>query len=354
MPKQSHIIVSLTEEKLPAVIDLIIAQERRFNTLDQRLRAPRSREQIQAMLDQQQDAALPLLVLDEDAQVRAYLEPSCWNLAADDELLAFFTRRNGTVRHLTLPAPTEPDAYTVAKTVIDIVTEYWQQQQTNSEILRWPYCDRWLEPLLQERGFLLDSELAFTPAQHVQSYLTMPQLPHGYKIRLTQPEDEQRLLDLFEEELRFHEPYTPFVHTSPAVIQAFRQRLIQQWEDQSIDAGASQIIVVEHDRNVVALAEIKLYQMEEDEEPDFLPVGRYGLINNMSVCQQARGQGIGSMLTAAIMHIFRTMSLNGYILWYNPANPLSSQFWARRGFQPVWRTYQRLSTKVNNAITPFL
>nr|WP_281276411.1 GNAT family N-acetyltransferase [Dictyobacter kobayashii] len=103
------------------------------------------------------------------------------------------------------------------------------------------------------------------------------------------------------------------------------------------------VVVIERDGQIVAMSENELYMIDAEDEdgPDFMLPGRYGHINNMGVRQDLRGQGFGRLLVQATFDAFAHMHLDGYILWFNPANPLSSPFWPRMGFQPLWRTYQR-------------
>lgn len=61
-----------------------------------------------------------------------------------------------------------------------------------------------------------------------------------------------------------------------------------------------------------------------------------------SVAEGARGQGIGYALVQAAFAALVSLSPDGYLLWYNPGNPLAEQFWPHLGFAPLWTTYQRL------------
>ena len=101
------------------------------------------------------------------------------------------------------------------------------------------------------------------------------------------------------------------------------------------------VVVVERGNEIVAMAESDLLILGPSEEPNFLPSGRYGHLNNVSVRNDMRGQGVGHTLVQAVFNFFETAHLDGYLLWFNPDNPLARAFWSRLGFLPVWRTYQR-------------
>ena len=328
-----------THADIPEVIDLIASQEQRLHTLDPRLRIARSHEQIAMVLEQQYSTGeKPLVALNEQGQVKGYVQPSLWKLPPESELLAFFTSTNGVASSLALPSPLEEDTHALLSALLVALTEYWQAQGTKSNILRWPNCDLWLETLLEAHGFVLDSDLAYHPPQPriPAKRLASPLL----QTRLARADDEEVLVELFEEELRFHQPYTPFVHISPNVIAAFRTRLARLWAGETLEDGAPQVVIVEQGNRVVAMAENDLLLINPDEEQVILPVGRYGHLNNVSVRKDMRGQGVGHALVQAVFDLFATIRLDGYLLWFNPDNPVAHSFWSHLSFLPVWRTYQ--------------
>ncbi|QBD81253.1 GNAT family N-acetyltransferase [Ktedonosporobacter rubrisoli] len=333
-------IKPMSTKHIPEVIALNQAQAQRFHALDYRLTPASSYERIVTLLAQHcQNAATSLVALDTAGRVRAYAHPALWELESYDSLLAFFTERNGITHSLTLPDPDDDDVLAVTEALFSALSTFWQAQRTGSDMLRWPACESWFEALVLGQGFILDSALAYHPAR--AAALVEPRAYPGLHVRLSQPQDEEVLVKLFEEELQAHQPFTPFVRCSPAIIQAFRDRLALQWAGKRLEAGAPLVLVVERNGELVAMAENELYIWEDGEEPDFMPCGRYGHINNLGVRKDQRGQGIGRLLVQAIFTSLAPFKLDGYILWFNPANPLSNPFWQRLGFRQLWRTYQR-------------
>jgi GNAT superfamily N-acetyltransferase len=126
-------------------------------------------------------------------------------------------------------------------------------------------------------------------------------------------------------------------------LQAFRSKLSHLWAGESLQAGAPHVLVVEHDQEIVAMAENTLLELGPDDEPGFTPAGHYWCIDNVSVHEGVQGRGIGRLLVQTIedARLSLQLDLDGYILWYNPDNPKAAQFWSRLGFQPLWTTYQR-------------
>jgi GNAT superfamily N-acetyltransferase len=71
-----------------------------------------------------------------------------------------------------------------------------------------------------------------------------------------------------------------------------------------------------------------------------LPPGRWGYINCASVLPGARGRGIGWALADHAHTVFGAAETVGSYLYYNPPNPLSSVFWPRQGYRPLWTIWE--------------
>ncbi|MGO1053762.1 GNAT family N-acetyltransferase [Crossiella sp. CA198] len=71
-----------------------------------------------------------------------------------------------------------------------------------------------------------------------------------------------------------------------------------------------------------------------------LPHGRWGYVNCVSVLPGARGSGVGQLLMATAHAEFERAGVAGSYLYFNPPNPLSSVFWARQGYRPLWTMWE--------------
>lgn len=71
-----------------------------------------------------------------------------------------------------------------------------------------------------------------------------------------------------------------------------------------------------------------------------LPPGRWGYINCASVLPAARGHGVGRALADHAHAAFAAARAVGSYLYYNPPNPLSSVFWPRQGYRPLWTIWE--------------
>jgi len=337
-PMNEITIVPMSEGHLPDVVALLLAQEARQWARDPRLRTARPHEAVAAVLAGSCEQAL--VACDARGRVRGSVQPSVWQLEETSILRAFLSARNGIARHLILPDPNEKDAEAVLAGLLSALSAWWEGQGTTGALVRWPSTDSWIEPSLAAQGFRLDSVCA-ARGSHV---LARRRSPPGIVTRQAWPADEESLIRLFEEELQYHERFTPFVRHSPAVLTAFRRKLARRWAGTSLEDGAPLILVAERGSEVIGMAETTLLSVLPDDEPGFTPPGRYGCFDNMSVRENVRGQGIGHLLMQAVYDAFaaRSLHLDGWLLWYNPDNPQAAHFWPRRGFVPLWTTYQRL------------
>ena len=351
----SRIIVrSATEADIPAIIDLIVAQQTRQGRCDLRLPQVQTRAQWEAALREgsQQEA---LVALDKEGHVRGYARPGVWEIQPTSILRAFLTARNGIVSSLTLPDPTDEDTGAVVMVLLRALDTFWQQAGTSGDLVRWPSTDRWLEAALTTQGLQLDSVCALRPL--APWFVDRPAPGPLQRVRMARPDDEDALVALFKEELLFHERYTPFVRSSAPVLDAFHRKLKSMWEGDVLDvldAGAPVLLVVEHAGRVVAMAENTLLAVAPGDEPGYTPAGCYWCLDNVSVCEALQGQGIGRLLVQGVEDVREELDLqlSGYVLWFNPDNPRAARFWSQLGFQPLWTTYQRLRVPGDGAAMP--
>ena len=71
-----------------------------------------------------------------------------------------------------------------------------------------------------------------------------------------------------------------------------------------------------------------------------LPPGRWGYVNCASVLPGHRGAGVGHALVGAALPGLQPPGARGSYLYYNPPNPISSVFWPRHGYRPLWTLWE--------------
>jgi GNAT superfamily N-acetyltransferase len=331
---------SALEADLSEIVDLIIAQQTRQRTLDPRLPHVQMRAHLHEGSHQE-----ALVALDEEGHVRGYGQPAVWEIKPTSILRAFLTARNGIVRTLTLPHPADEDAGAVATALLSAFSTFWQHARTSGDLVRWPSTDGWVEAALTAQGLRLDSICALRSLEPLLAVRPTP--GSQQRVRMARPDDEDSLVELFHEELQFHERSLPFVRSSPEVLATFRHKLRRMWEGDALDvleAGAPVVLVVEYNKAVVAMAENTLLIVAPGDEPGYTSAGCYWCLDNVSVREALHGQGIGRLLMQGVEDVREELGLllDGSILWYNPDNPKAARFWTGLGFQPLWTTYQRL------------
>jgi GNAT superfamily N-acetyltransferase len=317
---------------------LALAQEARQQAAAPGLLTTHTSVQIEARL---REATSLLVTKNATGYLRGAVAPAVWQVKRGSILRAFVAGCNGVTQQFILPDPQDGDMPDVLGALLDALTTFWQQQDTDADLLRWPSQETWLLPLVAGYGFQLDSICAVRNLDPF--FATAPRVPEGLSFRLAKPSDAPALVRLFDAELLFHERSTPFVRSSPAVLQAFGRKLERLWRGETVEDGAPLIVVAEQDECLVAMAENTLVTIGEQDEPGFTPPGRYWCIDNVSVLEAFQRQGIGRVLVQTIEHMRLSLSLDvkGYLLWYNPDNTTAEQFWSRLGFTPLWTTYQR-------------
>ncbi|MEV0680651.1 GNAT family N-acetyltransferase [Actinosynnema sp. NPDC050436] len=161
-----------------------------------------------------------------------------------------------------------------------------------------------------------------------------PPPPGMPTIRRATPADLDAVLTLALAELR----YSALVGSTvdrPEAVGIKRRALAERL------AAGGPAWLVERDGIAVALAECALVTSEPGNWTSTrLPTGRWGYVNCVSVLPGARGAGIGRHLMAYAHRELQRLGTVGSYLYYNPPNPLSSVFWPRQGYRPLWTVWE--------------
>jgi len=113
-----------------------------------------------------------------------------------------------------------------------------------------------------------------------------------------------------------------------------RQSLVRR-----IDADEP-VLLAERDGVPVGLADCVVVESDPAAEWPPVPAGRWGYVAMLSVLPSERGGGVGRALMAAAHGEFARRGAIGACLYYNPPNPLSSVFWPRQGYRPLWTNWE--------------
>jgi GNAT superfamily N-acetyltransferase len=110
---------------------------------------------------------------------------------------------------------------------------------------------------------------------------------------------------------------------------------------EALDAAEPPVWLAEDDGVVRAMAHCAWVDATPGgEAAELLPPGRWGYVNNVVTAPGERGGGFGRALMARVHHELHAGGAAGTYLYYNPINPLSSVFWHRQGYRPLWTTWE--------------
>ena len=153
-------------------------------------------------------------------------------------------------------------------------------------------------------------------------------------IRPVRPADLDSALDLALDELEYSSLVGATVWR-PGAAELKRDTLARRLEQ------GDPMWLAERDGVAVGLVECWL----TDAKPDSwtatrLPLGRWGYVNCLSVAPEARGSGVGRDLMAVAHRELAARGAIGTFLYFNPPNPLSTVFWARQSYRPLWTIWE--------------
>ncbi|MBN6038558.1 GNAT family N-acetyltransferase [Amycolatopsis sp. 195334CR] len=153
--------------------------------------------------------------------------------------------------------------------------------------------------------------------------------PPGLLVRPAKEADLEELLALEVAELR----YAALVGTARPLDNA--ARLLEPGLRRLLAEG--HVWLAEADGLAVGMASTRCVLPEAGGPlANRLPGGRWGYVSTLSVAEDSRGRGVGRALMAVAHRALAESGVRGTFLFYNPCNPLSSVFWHRQGYRPLW------------------
>ncbi|MPZ00707.1 MAG: GNAT family N-acetyltransferase [Actinophytocola sp.] len=207
---------------------------------------------------------------------------------------------------------------------IEVAAEEFGHADTAVE-LYWPSRDVGVAPALFRHGFVPMSVLAVR--SHGAGSGAQP-ASDGVAVRRATLSDLDELVALQHEELRYslrviggtmRDNATELITTSMRRSVYFSGRVLLA-ESNGVAVGAA-------DCGVALAADGTWIQHR-------LPAGQWGYIGTLSVSPDVRGTGVGGALVDAAHQILDAE--RGTFLFYDLANPLSTVFWPRKGYRPLW------------------
>lgn len=215
--------------------------------------------------------------------------------------------------------------------------------EDSSCVVTWPSRDVEASRALLDHGFVPLSCLAVRPPSPAQN----AKLPGTVKVRRAGPDDLDAVVELGLAEL----DYAALVggSTRRADAAQLKRRAAHVRLNPARQAGPQRssrrvsedpVWLAEQDGEAVALAECGWTDTARHHSGQRLRTGEWAYVNCVSVLEPARGTGVGSGLVALAHAEFERAGVLGSFLYYNPPNPLSSVFWPRQGYRPLWTIWE--------------
>lgn len=199
----------------------------------------------------------------------------------------------------------------------------------SSAMVVWPSRDVQATRALLDHGFLPLSVLAIRSPTPVAD----TELSGTVKVRRAGPADLDAVVELTLTELEYAALVGTATYRSDA---AQLKRTAARVRLHSDDP----VWLAEQDGTPVAVAECGWIDTGKSPRAYRLRPGSWGYVNCVSVHEKARGTGIGRHLMSVVHNEFVRRGAIGSFLYYNPPNPLSSVFWPRQGYRPLWTMWE--------------
>lgn len=210
-------------------------------------------------------------------------------------------------------------------------------------VVAWPSRDVEATRALLDHGFVPLSVLAVRVPGELEEDRSRdgdpgtagdPGIDPGIVVRRARPADLDAALRLSLDELSYSALVGGTI-VRPDAVELKREAISYRLRQED------PVWLAEHDGLPVGLAECWLTDVPEGGGRRFLVrAGRWGYLNTVSVSPAVRGRGIGQRLLAVAHRELRRSGAVGTYLYYNPANPLSSVFWPRQGYRPLWTIWE--------------
>ena len=202
--------------------------------------------------------------------------------------------------------------------------------EDSSCVVTWPSRDVQATRTLLDHGFAPLSCMAIRPPTPD----TLTELSGTVKVRRAGTADLDAVVELAIAE---HD-YAALVGTSvPRPGATELKRIAARLR---LRSGSDPVWLAEQDGIPIALAECGWVDTTRQPGGHRLRPGLWAYVNCLSVREQARGGGVGQRLMAVAHEEFARAGVVGSFLYYNPPNPLSSVFWPRQGYRPLWTMWE--------------
>jgi predicted N-acetyltransferase YhbS len=157
--------------------------------------------------------------------------------------------------------------------------------------------------------------------------------PAGLRIRPAGPGDVAAVTALTLEVIRFDQ------HFGSVLLRPHAERAHRQAAEQTLGLPEPWTWLAERDGRAVGL----LAAEPPDRAGWIAPVTRQGpvaYLGTLSVLPDQRGSGVGTALVAELHRVLDAAGVAITLLHHGQLNPLSTPFWSRMGYRPLWMNWE--------------
>lgn len=213
------------------------------------------------------------------------------------------------------------------------IREHGAPDEDSSCLVIWPSRDVEATRALLDHGFVPLSVLAVRPAVPAPEHHNA-KLPGTVKVRRAGPADLDAVVELGLAEL----DYAALVGAS--VRRPDAAQLKRNAARLRLAAPGDPVWLAERDGVPIGLAECGWIDTARQRSSPRLRPGSWAYVNCVAVAESARGTSVGTGLVSLAHAEFARAGVVGSFLYYNPPNPLSSVFWPRQGYRPLWTMWE--------------
>jgi GNAT superfamily N-acetyltransferase len=221
---------------------------------------------------------------------------------------------------------------------MDALLRQWQRMMARGTIgpdsacmVTWPSRDAEAARALLDHGFVPLSALGIRTTTAVPRPAVAPT---GLTVRRAGLADTDTVVRLELSELTYSSLVGGALHR-PEAAEIKRASVVRHLEQ------GDPVWLAERDGVAIGMAQCWFSDVEPGTwTATRLPIGRWGYVNCLAVLPDERGTGVGRELMAVAHRVLFGQAAAGAFLFYHPPNPLSSVFWARQGYRPLWTTWE--------------
>ena len=197
-------------------------------------------------------------------------------------------------------------------------------------LVSWPSRDTAPVLALPERGFVPGANIA------IRTGAGEPQPPPSgvLAVRSLREADLDRVVPLYQQVIEFDARFGMLTER-PSTPDRLRGSLVD-----ALGRGAECAWVAEHDGALLGLCTVDLPEHTQWIQP-FTRLAPVAYLGCLVVDRDVRGRGVGSALVARAHRAVAAAGVAATMLHHALPNPLSTPFWHRHHYRPLWTVWQR-------------